>query len=175
MHSLLRVLKSVCSVALTSDIWSGNGKEDYLNMIAHSVNVDWQLEKRIIGLRPIDVSHNVENIAERITSIFANFGLTNQIFSVTLDNAAANTRATNQLNHILSGYIGSLFLHQRCACHIINLIIKAGLDVFRPMLSAFRTAILFLNSSNQHIAVYKSYYIAINVRPRKFGLDMDVR
>jgi hypothetical protein len=139
------------------------------------VNVDWQLEKRTIGLRLIDVSHNAENIAERITSVLADYELTDKVFSVTLDNADANTRSINQLNHVLSSYVGSLFLHQRCACHIINLIVKAGLDVFRPMLSAFRTAISFLNSSNQRIAAYKSYCIAVNARPRKFGLDMDVR
>jgi hypothetical protein len=161
---------------LTSDIWSGNAKEDYLSVVANYVNVDRQLEKRIIGLKLIDVSHNAENIVERITSVLADFRLTDKIFSVTLDNAAANTRAINQLNPILSGYVGSLFLHQRFACHIINLIVKAGLDMFiRPMLSAFRTSISFSNSSNQRLAAYKSYCIVINARPRKFGLDMDVR
>ena len=168
-------MKSVSSVALTSDIWSGNAKEDYLSVVVHFVNADWQLEKRILGLRLIDVSHNAENIAERITSVIANYGLTDKIFVVTLDNAAANTRAINQLNPVLSGYVGSLFLHQRCACHIINLIVKAGLEVFKPMLGAFRSAISFLNSSNQRIAAYKSYCIAVGERPRKFGLDMDVR
>jgi hypothetical protein len=75
---LVESLKSVSSVALTSDIWSSNTKEDYLSVIAHYVNVDWQLEKRVIGLRLIDVSHNAENIVERITSIFADFGLTDK-------------------------------------------------------------------------------------------------
>jgi hypothetical protein len=41
----------VSSVTLTSDIWSGNAKQDYLSVVDHFVNFDWQLEKRIIGLR----------------------------------------------------------------------------------------------------------------------------
>ncbi|XP_072148491.1 zinc finger BED domain-containing protein RICESLEEPER 2-like [Setaria viridis] len=86
-----------------------------------------------------------------------------------------NTAAIGKLSPSLSGYVGKLFLHQRCACHIINLIVKADLDVFKPMISAFRTAISFLNSSNQRIVAYKSYCIAVGVRPRKFALDMDVR
>ena len=61
---------------------------------------DWQLEKRIIDLRLIDVSHNAENVVD--------FGLIDKVFSIILDNAAA----INLLNHILSGYVGSLFLHQ---------------------------------------------------------------
>jgi hypothetical protein len=75
----------------------------------------------------------------------------------------------------LSGYVGILFLHQRCACHIINLIVNSALDVIKKYLEAFRTAIYFINSSNQRIAAFKRYCIAVNVRPRKFGLDMDVR
>jgi hypothetical protein len=38
---LVEVLKtSVYSVALTSDIWSGKAKEDYLSVVAHFVNFD---------------------------------------------------------------------------------------------------------------------------------------
>ncbi|CAO2199873.1 unnamed protein product [Urochloa humidicola] len=172
---LIDSLNVVSSVALTSDIWSGNAKEDYLSVVAHYVNSDWQLEKRILGMRLIDVSHNSDNIAERVSNVVAEYGLTDKIFSVTLDNASANTKAIEKLSPLLSGYIGSVFLHQRCACHIINLIVKAGLDMFKPMLVAFRSAISFLNSSNQRIAAYKSYCLAVGVRPRKFGLDMDVR
>jgi hypothetical protein len=55
------------------------------------------------------------------------------------------------------------------------LIVKSGLKRLKPYIEAFRTAISFLNSSNQCIAAYKSYCIAMGVRPRKFGLDIDVR
>jgi hypothetical protein len=57
--------KATC-VCLTSDIWSGNAKEDYLSVVVHFVNDAWELEKRIIGMRLIDVSHCGSNIAERI-------------------------------------------------------------------------------------------------------------
>ena len=66
-------------------------------------------------------------------------------------------------------------MHQCCTCHIINLIIKSGLKRFKPYTEDFRTAINFLNSSNQRIAMFKNYCTAQGVRPRKFSLDMDVR
>jgi hypothetical protein len=66
-------------------------------------------------------------------------------------------------------------LHQCCACHIVNLIVKSCLKHLQPYLEEFRTTIIFLNSSNQHIASYKQYCLSIGVRPRKFGVDMDVR
>ena len=65
-------------------------------------------------------------------------------------------------------------VHQRCACHIINLIVKSGLKRFKPYTEDFKTVINFLNSSNQRIAMFKNYCTAKGVRPRKFGLDMDV-
>ncbi|XP_066341330.1 zinc finger BED domain-containing protein RICESLEEPER 2-like [Miscanthus floridulus] len=166
----------VSSVAITSDIWSGKAKEDYLSVVAHFINADWQLEKRVLGLRLIGVSHNAENIAERVASVLAEYGILNKVFSITLDNASANKNAMDKLKPILKEYLGSdLFLHQRCACHIINLIVKEALAAVNPLIEDFRTAISFMNSSNQRIVAYKSYYIASGVRPRKFGLDMDVR
>jgi hypothetical protein len=64
-------------------------------------------------------------------------------------------------------------MHQHCACHIINLIVKSGLKRIKDQLEDFRRAILWLNSSNQRIASFKSFCIAHGVRLRK-GLDMDV-
>ncbi|KAJ1286326.1 hypothetical protein BS78_03G344600 [Paspalum vaginatum] len=172
--SVLDSLQSASSIALTSDIWNGNAKEDYLSVVAHYVTKDWLLEKRIIGLRLIEVSHNAENISERVLSVIADWGCIDKVFSVTLDNASSNVAAMDKLKPALSGYVGTLFLHQRCALHVINLIVKSGLKRFKPWLDAFRTAISFLNASNQRIAAYKSYCVAMGVRPRKFGLDMDV-
>lgn len=51
------------------ELLSGNAKENYLSVVGHYGNVVWQLEKRILGLRLIDVSHNVDNIIERVVVV----------------------------------------------------------------------------------------------------------
>ena len=54
-----------------------------------------------------------------------------------------------KLKPVLREYLGvDPFLHQCCACHIINLIVKEALVVGSPMVHAFRTAISFINCSN---------------------------
>jgi hypothetical protein len=166
---------SASSIAITSDIWSDNAKEDYLSVVAHYINKDWLLEKRFIGLRPIESAHTSDNITDHIFVVIDDFGCTNKVISITLDNASSNSKAMEKLRPLLSGYVGTLFLHERCACHIVNLIVKSGLKQLKSYIEAFRTAISFLNSSNQCIAAYKSYCVAMKVRPRKFGLDMGVR
>jgi hypothetical protein len=48
------------------------------------------------------------------------------------------------------------------------MIVKEALDYLKPLIEVFRTAISFLNSSNQKIIAYKNFCIASTVRPRKF-------
>ena len=55
------------------------------------------------------------------------------------------------------------------------MIVKSSLNRFKPYIKDFETAINFLNSSNQRIAMFKNYCTAQGVKPRKFSLDMDVR
>ena len=174
---------------LTSNIWSGIAKDDNISVVAHYVNADWELQKRVICFRLIDVKHSGENIAEGIASVVQEFDLIYKIFYVTLYNASSNAKGMETLTPMFFGYLGSdptptpsdphkrkyCLVHQCCACHIINLIVKSGLKRLKPLTEDFRTAINFLNSSNQRIAMFKEYCNARGVRPRKFGLDMDVR
>jgi hypothetical protein len=183
------LLPAASSVSLTSDIWAGNAKEDYISVVCHYVSKDWELEKKVVGFRLIECSHTGENIADRISNVVDEFGLIDKVFAVTLDNASANSKAYDILGPVLFGYMGSypsptradpnhvtyFLVHQRCACHIINLIVKSGLKVCKDWLDDLRTAVNFLNSSNHRIALFKNFCIAKGVTPRKFGLDMDVR
>ena len=128
-----------------------------------------------MGLRLIDVSHTADNIAERISLVIEEFGLTNKIFAVTLDNAAANSKAMDILDPLFNTYAESFLLHQRCACHIINLIVKSGFKRISAYLDVVREAISWINSSNTRVAAFKRFCIASNVRPRKFGTDAEHR
>ncbi|XP_066341187.1 zinc finger BED domain-containing protein DAYSLEEPER-like [Miscanthus floridulus] len=94
------------SVALTSDIWSGNAKEDYISVVAHYVNADWELQKKIVGLRLIQVKHSGENISASIASVVEEYGLVDKIFSITLDNASSNAKAMETLTPMFAGYLG---------------------------------------------------------------------
>jgi hypothetical protein len=95
------------SLALTSDIWSDNAKEDYISVIAHYVSADWELQKMVIGLRLIEVKHTGENITERVTCVVEEFGLIDKVFFVTLDNASSNTKTMETLTPMFAGYLDS--------------------------------------------------------------------
>jgi hypothetical protein len=186
-HLKNEVFPTMSSFCLTSDIWSSNDKEDYITVVVHYITTDWELKKSVIGFKLIEVSHNGMNIAKCISGVLADWGLLDKVFAVSLDNASANTTAMVALTHMLDGYLGydvhlsdhtkKIYhvVHQRCACYIINLIVKSGLKSLKLVIEVFKTAINFLNSSNHRIAEFKNYCLAKDMRPRKFCLDMDVR
>jgi hypothetical protein len=51
---------------------------------------------------------------------------------------------------------------------------KSALDVIKHWLDDIHVVVSFLNSSNHCIANFKRFCV-VEVRPRKFGSDMDVR
>jgi hypothetical protein len=99
------LLSSMFLVCHTSDIWFGNAKGDYISVVSHFVNVDWGLEKRLLALRLIDESHTGAAIAERISMVVEEYGLTDKIFAITLDNSSFNSTTMDILSPIFSGYI----------------------------------------------------------------------
>jgi hypothetical protein len=142
LHHLKNVVMSgVSSVYITSDIWSGNAKEDYITVVAHYITSDRELKKSVIGFKPIE---DGVNIADCINGVLRDWGLLGKVFSVSLDNASANTTVMLTLTPLRDGYLGydvdprdhtkKIYhvVHQRYACHIINLIGKSGLKRLAP-------------------------------------------
>jgi hypothetical protein len=82
---LIESFQSVSSVALTSDIWNVKAKEDYISVVAHFLNSNWELEKRLIGLRLIYVKHSGNNLAEHVNMVADECGLSDKIFAITLE------------------------------------------------------------------------------------------
>ena len=163
------------SVALTSDIWNGRARQDYISVVAHFVDETWQLQKRVIGFELIDVSHNGLNISNAINKVVQDFDLNSIFFAITMDNASANTNAMNDLTPLFGHYAAPYLLHQRCACHILNLIAKCALKKVKPHIEVLRNAITFLGSDNVRLANYKKYCIANGTVARKYSLDMPIR
>ena len=90
------------------------------------IDNDWVLNKRIIGFRLLDVRHTGVSIAQHIVNVLEGFTLQNRVIAFTMDNASSNDRAIDILRPLVSGSHDSL-LHLRCACNIINLVVKASL------------------------------------------------
>jgi len=72
-------------------------------------------------------SHSADLIYNTILNVIDEFRLRDKVMAITLDNASANTKAIEFFENDLSLFGDGTIFHQRCACHVINLIVKSGL------------------------------------------------
>ena len=74
--------------------------------------------------------------------IFDLYGIKEKVLSITFDNAAISL-----FKQTLKPHYGGSFFHQRCACHIINLVVQDGMKQFEVYLDNVRAALSFISSS----------------------------
>lgn len=75
--------------------------------------------------------------------------MTDRIISVTLDNATSNNAMIRELKEKLNA--DDTILHQRCATHIINLIVQAGAASYDHSINKIRNYISWINSSTYRV------------------------
>jgi len=161
------------NVALTSDIWTGNAKMDYMSVVAHNIDEEWNLNKRIIAFKRIEGSHTADNILDILLSVIDEWNLRDRIISITLDNAANNNRMVRALRTRIPNQAS--ILHQRCATHIINLIVKAAFTHFDVAITKIREAISWINSSNSRVDSLKRRFLFNGLEERTFHVDNNTR
>ncbi|XP_024196248.1 zinc finger BED domain-containing protein RICESLEEPER 1-like [Rosa chinensis] len=93
---------------------------------ANFLDSDWKLHKRIINFCSI-TSHKGEDIGRVLEQCLREWDI-NKVFTITVDNVSANDLAVvymkKRLRNMNTLSFDGDFLHLRCACHIINLIVK---------------------------------------------------
>ncbi|XP_048620335.1 zinc finger BED domain-containing protein RICESLEEPER 2-like [Brassica napus] len=145
-------------VSLTTDIWvSQVTGASYMVVTAHFVDPTWQLKKLILGFK--FVNHKGQTISNVLLECLADWGI-QKLFSITLDNATANTSAIKKLHRefdLVSPDVFVLdgnFLHMRCCAHIINLIAKEGLWDLGENVMAIRNTVQYVWSSTNRLNAF---------------------
>ncbi|KAK3225990.1 hypothetical protein Dsin_005852 [Dipteronia sinensis] len=102
------------------------------------------------------------------------YDITYRILSITLDNASANTKFIALFTERNISQAGGYFFHQRCACHIINLVVQSGLKEVSNRIERIRDAISWIGSSNPRFQEFGRHCTLNGLRPRRFQTDMPV-
>ena len=163
------------TIACTSDMWTGCNNLGYICITAHYIDSDWLLNKRIISFRHLEGPHNANRICKTIVDVFYKYKISDKISSVTLDNAAANTSAIEMIKRQIKPAISAHIFHDRCDCHIINLIVQKGLTYVTCSLSTIREALIFCSNSTTKYDNWKKYCKEKKIKPRKFSYDVEHR
>ncbi|TYI63167.1 hypothetical protein E1A91_D09G000900v1 [Gossypium mustelinum] len=139
-------------ICLTSDNWnSEHTNDEYICITAHWVDKDWKLQKRMIRFRALFPPYDGLNIADELVLCLSQWGIDKKIFSITLDNASYNGVMVSCLKNRFRANRAILcdgaFFQVRCCAHILNLIVKAGLELADDVVGKIRNGIRYIKKS----------------------------
>jgi hypothetical protein len=87
------------------------------------------LNKRLLAFRELEYPHDAESIFRFVLSIIEEYQCRDKKISISFDNASNCNAAIRLLTNTLKPIMDGAFFHTKCACHILNLIMKAGMEV----------------------------------------------
>ncbi|XP_042423183.1 zinc finger BED domain-containing protein RICESLEEPER 2-like [Zingiber officinale] len=138
-------------ICFTSDLWTSIATDGYICLTAHFIDSNWVLQKRIINFSYMPPPHSGIALCDKINSLFNVWGIQRKVFTITLDNAAANDvfvgLLRDQLGLNCSLVSGGEFLHVRCCAHILNLIVQEGLKRIDSSVDKIRECVKYVKCS----------------------------
>jgi hypothetical protein len=166
--------------SLTTDMWTSNQTMGYIVVTCHFIDDNWKLQKRIIKFIDVKTLHTGHELYNNIQNCIQDWSIEDKLFGITLDNGAANNSMMGLLRHNLKlrGLLpaeGEL-LHHRCARHVINLIVKVGLEVVEPVVENICESVKYIRSSVSRKQMFKEIIAEEGIAcKKKTGLDVVTR
>lgn len=117
----------------------------------HWVDDDWCIQKRIVTFSHVEGRHTGVRLSEGFTTSMLRWFVEKKIFSLTLDNASANDVAVKDIISELKKHsplvCNGMFFHVRCACHILNLVAKDGLQEIESTIQKIKSFVNVVKGS----------------------------
>lgn len=137
-------------ICFTPDLWTSIAIDGFICLTMH-FNSNWILQKRIINFSYMPPPHSDVALCDKIISLFNAWRIQRKVFTITLDNAAANDVFVGLLRDHLglnsSLVNGGEFLHVRCCAHVINLFVQEGLKTIDHSVDKIRECVKYVKGS----------------------------
>ncbi|KAK2641318.1 hypothetical protein Ddye_023081 [Dipteronia dyeriana] len=132
-------------IAITSDLWTGsNQKKGYITVTSHFIDESWQLQSQLLSVRKLS--------------------------TLTLDNCSTNNSMIVLLLAKLSPsalIVNGCLFHMRCVAHILNLIVKSGLDVIESGIERIHDSVAFWTATPKRMEKFEEAAEQLNLGHRK--------
>ncbi|KAK2637995.1 hypothetical protein Ddye_025790 [Dipteronia dyeriana] len=136
-------------VAITSNMWTAtNQKKGYMTVAAHLINESWHLQ-----------DWNIDRKLSTLT--LDNYSTNNCMIDLLLDKLVPSSL-------ILYGQL----LHMRCVAHILNLIVKSGLEVINCGVEKIRDSVAFWTATPKRMEKFEEAARQLNLEYAKKGSDV---
>uniref|UniRef100_A0A803PEN4 BED-type domain-containing protein n=1 Tax=Cannabis sativa TaxID=3483 RepID=A0A803PEN4_CANSA len=165
-------------VCLTTDTWTSCQNLNYMVLTSHYVDENWCLQKKILNYCVVP-NHRGETLGKGIEQCLLEWGIEN-IFTVTVDNAASNDVAISYLVGSVCDWGGAILqgmhMHIRCCAHILNLVVMDGLKEHGGVITKIRNVVRFVRGSGARMLKLKSCAEQAKITSKKTAcLDVPTR
>ncbi|PIA25150.1 hypothetical protein AQUCO_12400007v1 [Aquilegia coerulea] len=175
---LQNVLKQVPGrICFISDLWTSNQKLGYMCITAHYINSEWELNKRVISFPMLPSPHTGKAISEEIYSNLLGWNISDKVGTLTLDNASNNDSTISRLKDSLFGLdlLWRDLFHVRCNAHIINLLVKDGLDHVVSSLDNIRESVRHVKNSQAKLQSFFECCQRLGMKEKRLPIDIQTR
>ncbi|WOL10537.1 zinc finger BED domain-containing protein RICESLEEPER 1-like [Canna indica] len=134
-------------VAITTDMWTSDHQmKGYMAVTTHYIDDEWRLQNRLIRFCYVPAPHTKEVITNVLMDCFLKWNIDRKLSTLTVDNCSVNDSVIQLLKDRISPTTMILegeFFHMRCGAHILNLIVKDGLDIIGSAISNIRESVVY--------------------------------
>ncbi|KAA8526021.1 hypothetical protein F0562_007879 [Nyssa sinensis] len=144
----IKLLENVESrIALTSDMWTSNQtKKGFMAVTTHFIDDAWVLQSRILRFIHVPAPHNKEVLSDALVNCLLDWNIDRKLSTITLDNCTTNDAVIDNIGSKLDSsslLLDGRVLHMRCCAHILNLIMKDGLEVIGQGIERICDSVVF--------------------------------
>nr|KYP76579.1 Putative AC9 transposase [Cajanus cajan]KYP76584.1 Putative AC9 transposase [Cajanus cajan]KYP76585.1 Putative AC9 transposase [Cajanus cajan] len=146
-------------------MWTSRQNLGYMCLIAHFIDNNWKLQKKINFCQV--TSHSRKTMAKAVEHCFSSWGL-NRVLSLTVDNASSNDIGIQYLKKRQMSWNSLVmkgdYVHMHCCAHILNLIVKDGFKENIDVVMRIHAAIKYVRSSPCRLSKFKECVEQQNIK-----------
>ncbi|KAL8546490.1 hypothetical protein ACS0TY_006287 [Phlomoides rotata] len=144
----MRILeKNTSKIIITTDMWTtSNQKKGYMPITTHFIDETWKLQSRIIRFIYVSCTYTAEVLCEILVDCLMDWFIDRKLSTLTLDNCTTNDDMINLILNRLDNqslWLEGSLVHMQCCAHILNLIVRDGLDVIGDGIENSRSSVAF--------------------------------
>jgi hypothetical protein len=106
----------------------------------------------------VPAPHTGDVIAEELHETLMQWNLDEKLLTVTVDNCTSNDKAVDLMISKIGKsklLLQGTMLHMRCCAHILNLIVKDGLDVMKSAIHNIRESVAYWTATPKRVEKFE--------------------
>nr|KAJ0216708.1 hypothetical protein LSAT_V11C300111680 [Lactuca sativa] len=133
-------------IEITTNMWTANYQKGYMTVTTHFIDDSWQLQSRLLRFIYVPCPHPAKKLTNVLIDSLLDWNIDRKLSTLTIDNCSTNNCMIDLMVeklHFNSLILGRSLFHMRCVAHILNLIVRIGLDVFGHGIEKVRNSCSF--------------------------------